>query len=115
MNARRSLFAVSAVALFLGGSYFAQKTSQRVTPEPRLRADGCDPVPLPYPKPTKGRAVVDMSKSSDSGILVVDGADPVPLPYPKSKGTLVGSSDSDAGVLVADGCDPVPRPYPRLV
>jgi len=113
MNVRRSIFAVSTMALLLGGSYFARKASQTAVSEPRLRADGCDPVPLPYPKPTRAGVVVDLGKSSDSSVLA-DGADPMPLPYPRPTRAFVGASGpADVRVLVADGCDPVPLPYPH--
>jgi hypothetical protein len=92
MKVRKSLFAVSVVGLLFAGPFSVGKAVSKVSSRPAV-ADGTDPVPRPYPKPTRG------------GLVVADGADPVPLPYPKPT----------RGGWVADGTDPVPLPYPHRV
>ena len=64
MKFRNSVLAVSAVALLFGGMLAAEKVSRRAV-EVQLKADGCDPVPLPYPRPTRGRAL-NTSKAAGS-------------------------------------------------
>jgi hypothetical protein len=88
MKGRKSVFLASAVALFFAAAGVAGWAVVKPPTGPSLHADGTDPVPLPYPRPTRG--------------LVADGTDPVPLPYPKKE-------------WLADGTDPVPLPYPHRV
>lgn len=78
MKVRKSLFAVWTVSLLFGGFYIAQRASQKAVPVPRLVADGSDP--MPFPKPTRGTAVV--ADGAAPAVLVADGSDPMPMPRP---------------------------------
>jgi len=66
MKFRKSLFAVTAIAVFVGGSYFTERASKETVLRPPLASDGGDP--MPRPKPTRGTAIV------------ADGGDPMPRP-----------------------------------
>jgi hypothetical protein len=108
MKVRKSLFAVLAVGLLVGGSSIVERASQKAVARPKLVADGTDPMPLP--KPRGGSVIVD---EAVLGVLVADGTDPMPLPKP-TRGTSIVTDEAVSSVLVADGTDPMPRPPRKL-
>ena len=81
MKVRKSLFAVCMVSLLFGGSCIAERASQKAVPAPQLVADGSDP--MPFPKPTRGTAVV--ADEGAPSVLAADGSDPMPVPRPPRK------------------------------
>jgi hypothetical protein len=99
MKVRKSLFAVLVVGLLFGGSYIAERASQKAVSAPRLVADGTDPMP----KPPRGTLIVRDQPAA--GVLLADGTDPMPRP---PRGTLTRGDQPAAGVLVVDGTDPMP-------
>jgi len=74
MRVRKSLFVVLAIAVLVVGSGFAQEGRWKAAGNKRLAADGSDP--MPFPRPTRGRAAAGV----DSVRLPSDGSDPMPRP-----------------------------------
>lgn len=76
MKFRKFLFAATAIAVFVGGSYFTERVSKETAAIRRLTTDGGDP--MPRPQPTRGTAIV--ADRSASSVLLADGGDPMPRP-----------------------------------
>jgi len=85
MKVRKAVFALTAMAVLIGGAYLAERAGCKAVLERKTIADGADPMPRPYPRLKEGGSLKDANMSARPGILVADGADPMPRPYPRGR------------------------------
>jgi hypothetical protein len=79
MKVRKFPFAVLMLAALIGGSFLTERAGQQGVGGPCFVADGSDP--MPFPRPTRGTAVV--ADEAAAGVLLADGSDPMPSPRPR--------------------------------
>jgi hypothetical protein len=101
MNARKTFFVITGMALLTVSSLFSPNQHQKSTPTPSIIADGTAPLP---PIPTKG----SVRSAAGGSVLVADGTAPLP-PIP-TKGSV--RSAAGGSVLVVDATAPL-LPIPQ--